>query len=64
MDALIRRRALQLYTHRGTATHDELGDWYQAEAEIRAHLSDSGLEDVWCDDTPAGALPKRNGRTP
>jgi hypothetical protein len=53
MDALIRRRASQLYMQRGTGTQDELRDWYQAEAEIRAHLSDSGLEDAWADDAPA-----------
>jgi len=63
LEALTRRRALQLSMHRGTGTHDELRDWYQAEAEIRAHLSDSGLEDVWFDETRPGAPPKRNGRT-
>jgi hypothetical protein len=63
MDALIRRRAFQLYAHRGDATHDQQRDWYQAEAEIRAHLSDSGLEDIWFEDSRPVARPKRNGRT-
>ena len=46
LEALIRRRAFQIYEHRGTQPGDALNDWYQAEAEIRAAITDAGLEDV------------------
>jgi Protein of unknown function (DUF2934). len=45
-EALIRRRAFQIYEHRGLKPGDATHDWYQAEAEIRAQMIDSGLEDI------------------
>jgi hypothetical protein len=36
VEALIRRRAYELYVERGNASGSELDDWFQAEQEMLA----------------------------
>ena len=54
LEERIRRRAYELYVERGNQSGSELGDWLQAEEEIRSEAIDEASEESFpASDPPA-----------